>query len=215
MNLWRSPRIALSVELEIQRLNAQNVAYGLLNRRKQEIRLLGSLEAICTLEQIILKSIDKILDESKMSVPISDVVGASCTSLFQCPLSDRLSLDITNRGMIVEGGFIDVKRIMSNVHKLQRLSSAGGNGDANDDLGTTLTVDDHVNKNLDSFQFCYTPGCLGICRLNTSSSPTSLTRLSYCSTCDTTFCTEYKVKNMKISLVNSIERLRSHLIVSE
>jgi hypothetical protein len=52
-------------------------------------------------------------------------------------------------------------------------------------------VDIHVNKNLDSLQFCYTPRCSGICRLDTSS---SLSRLSFCSTCDTSFCTECKVE---------------------
>jgi hypothetical protein len=49
-------------------------------------------------------------------------------------------------------------------------------------------VDDHVNKHLDSFQFCFTPGCSGICRLG------PLSRLSCCSTCDTTFCTACNVE---------------------
>jgi hypothetical protein len=143
-SLWRLPRIAQSVELEIQRLNAQHEAHGLLDRRKQEIRLFGSLEAICTLEQILLKSIDKILGESKMSVPISDgdyffllQGGRSLMDkLISMSFVRSVSLDIKNRAMIVEGGSVNVKKIMANVHKLQRLSSTGGNGDANDDLGT-------------------------------------------------------------------------------
>jgi hypothetical protein len=60
-----------------------------------------------------------------------------------------VSLDIKNQGTIVEGGSVDVKKIMANVHKLQRLSNAGGNGDADADLGTTL-----IDQNLCPVYFC-------------------------------------------------------------
>jgi hypothetical protein len=75
-------------------------------------------------------------------------------------------------------------------------------------------VDDHVNKNLDSFQFCYTPGCSGICRLDTSSPSSCLASLAVPHVI-LLFVPNAKKKNMKIFRVSSIERLRFHLIVSE
>jgi hypothetical protein len=276
LSMWRSPRIIRSVELEIHRLNERNQAYGLLDRRKQEIRLFGSFEARSTLEQKVLKGIDKILGESKLSVPISDadyvflLQGGRLLvdKLVSLSFVQSLSLDIKNRAIIVEGGSVDVKKVLANLHKLQRLPGTGGNNDGGGKLGTSpleqqlcpvcfcppeedtsgtpiqlpcthsycndcfrewitgtrtcqypvecladgcasfaplevlercLTreefqramreaVDDHVNKHLDSFQFCFTPGCSGICRLD------PLSRLACCSTCDTTFCTACKVE---------------------
>lgn len=152
-------------------MNAQNEAYGLLNRRKQEIRLLGSLAAICSLEQIVLNSIDEILGESKKCLPISNgdylflLQGGRYLmhKLISMSFVRSVSLDIKNRGMIVEGGSVDIKKIMANVHKLQRLSSAGGNGDANRDLGPTLN-----DQNLCPVCFCpprMIPAVLSYCSL--------------------------------------------------
>jgi hypothetical protein len=75
-----------------------------------------------------------------MSVPISDddylflLQGGRClmNKLMSMSFVRLVSLDIKNRALVVEGGSVNVKTSMANVYvctfKLQRLSSAGGQG---------------------------------------------------------------------------------------
>lgn len=137
MSLLRSQQIAHSVELEIQRLNAQNEAYGLLNCRKQEIRLFGSLEAICTLEKNPWREQNVCANlRWRLSIFITGWPVPRAQAHFNvfCPVGVA---GYQESGNDCRGRLCRCQEIMANVHKLQRLSSAGGKGDASDDWGTT------------------------------------------------------------------------------